>query len=171
VCHDPRVGRITVSHATSDQLNHLPQLEEIVQRYRQRAFLDIELKVRGLESKTLTALREQPLGPGYVISSFIPDVVMELEARSARATLGIICEKPTQLARWRKLPVDYVIAHRSLVDQKLVREVHGAGTKILVWTVNNKEAMLRLASWGVDGIISDNTQLLVSTLGRRNPEA
>ena len=171
VCHDPRVGGITVSRATGDQLSHLPQLEEIVQRYRQRAFLDIELKVRGLESKTLAALREQPLGPGYVVSSFIPDVVMELEARSARVLVGIICDKPTQLARWRKLPIDYVIAHRSLVSQKLVREVHGAGRKILVWTVNNKEAMLRLTSWGVDGIISDNTQLLVNTLGRKNPEA
>lgn len=169
VCHDPRVRGVTVSHATCDQLKHLPQLEDVLKRYRQRAFLDIELKVRNLESKTLTALREEPVGPGYVISSFIPDVVMELEARSARAPLGIICDKPSQLARWRKLPIDYVIAHHALVDQKLVREVRGAGKKLFVWTVNNKQAMLRLAAWGVDGIISDNTQLLVSTLGRNKP--
>ncbi len=166
VCHDPRVRGITVSRATCDQLKHLPQLKDVLKRYRQRAFLDIELKVRNLESKVLTALREEPMGPGYVISSFIPDVVMELEARSARAPLGIICDKPSQLARWRKLPIDYVIAHQALVHQKLVREVRGAGKKLFVWTVNNKQAMLRLAAWGVDGIISDNTQLLVSTLGR-----
>jgi hypothetical protein len=92
VCHDPRVRGITVSRATCDQLKHLPQLKDVLKRYRQRAFLDIELKVRNLESKTLTALREEPVGAGYVISSFIPDVVMELEARSARAPLGIICD-------------------------------------------------------------------------------
>jgi glycerophosphoryl diester phosphodiesterase len=172
ICHDPRVGRITVSRATRRQLTDVLQLEEVLRRYRQRAFLDIELKVRGLESKVLTALRQEPTGPGYVVSSFIPDVVMELEARSAAVSLGIICDKPTQLARWRKLPIDYVIAHRLLVDHKLVREVHGAGKKILVWTVNNREAMLRLSGWGVDGIISDKTQLLVSTLGRsKNPES
>jgi glycerophosphoryl diester phosphodiesterase len=169
VCHDPRVRGITVSRATCDQLKQLPQLKDVLKRYRQRAFLDIELKVRNLESKTLTALREEPVGAGYVISSFIPDVVMELEARSARAPLGIICDKPSQLARWRKLPIDYVIAHQALVDQKLIREVHGAGKKLVVWTVNNKQTMLRLAAWGVDGIISDNTQLLVSTLGRSKP--
>jgi glycerophosphoryl diester phosphodiesterase len=169
VCHDPRVRGITVSRATCDQLKHLPQLKDVLKRYRQRAFLDIELKVRNLESKTLTALREEPVGAGYVISSFIPDVVMELEARSASAPLCIICDKSSQLARWRKLPIDYVIAHQALVDQKLVREVHGAGTKLVVWTVNSKQAMLRLAAWGVDGIISDNTQLLVNTLGRSKP--
>lgn len=169
VCHDPRVCGITVSRASRGQLSHLPRLEQIVKRYRPRAFLDIELKVRNLESKTLTALREEPVGPGYVISSFIPDVVMELEARSVRAPLGIICDKPSQLARWRKLPIDYVIAHQALVEQKLVREVRGAGKRLFVWTVNNKQAMLRLAAWGVDGIVSDNTQLLVSTLGRSKP--
>jgi hypothetical protein len=30
--------------------------------------------------------------------------------------------------------------------------------------------MLRLASWGVDGIISDDTRLLVRTLGKSRPE-
>jgi glycerophosphoryl diester phosphodiesterase len=33
-----------------------------------------------------------------------------------------------------------------------------------VWTVNDKEAMLRMANWGVDGIISDETERLVHTL-------
>lgn len=164
VCHDAKVGRVTVSRATRDQLSHLPDLGAVLQHYGQRAFLDIELKVRDLESKTLTAIREHAPRRGYVVSSFIPDVVMELEARSPAVSLGIICENRTQLKRWRKLPVDYVIAHKSLVSWKLVREVQDAGKKLLVWTVNDKEAMLRLAGWGVDGIISDDTQLLVRTL-------
>jgi glycerophosphoryl diester phosphodiesterase len=167
VCHDPRVGGITVSRATRSQLTSLPGLKDVLHRYGQRAFLDIELKVRNLESKTLTALREHPPSSGYVVSSFIPDVVMELEARSPSVVLGIICDKPSQLARWRKLPIEYVIAHRSLVNRKLVHDVQAGGKKLLVWTVNDKAAMLRLRDWGVDGIISDQTELLVRTLGRR----
>jgi glycerophosphoryl diester phosphodiesterase len=167
VCHNPRVGGITVSRASRDQLARLPRLGEVLQRYGRRTFLDIELKVRDLESKTLTALREHLPGFGYVVSSFIPDVVMELEARSPSVSLGIICDKRTQLARWRKLPIEYVMAHQSLVDRKLVRDVKGAGKKLFVWTVNDKAAMMRLRDWGVDGIISDQTQLLVHTLGRK----
>jgi glycerophosphoryl diester phosphodiesterase len=164
VCHDPKVGKITVAGAQASQLSKLPRMTDVFQRYRQRAFLDIELKVKDLESKVLAALGDYPPEQGYVVSSFIPDVVMDLEARSATVSIGIICETSAQLACWPRLPVDYVIAHQSLVDWMLVQDVQSAGLKIFVWTVNDREAMLRLANWGVDGIISDDTELLVQTL-------
>ncbi len=161
----PKVGKITVSGAQANQLPQLPRLSQVLQRYGQRAFLDIELKVEDLESKVLEALHEYPPRQGYVVSSFLPEVVMEMEARSASVSIGIICENPSQLARWPELPADYVIAHHSLVDERLVQKVQRAGLKILVWTVNDEEAMRRFARWGVDGLISDETELLVRTLG------
>ncbi len=163
VCHDPEVGGIGVSSAQRDQLSDLPQLGDVLRRYDRKAFLVIELKVKDLESKVLSALREVPPQHGFVVSSFLPDVVMELKARSAIVPLGIICEDRVQLARWRRLPVEHVMVHESMVDQKLVEDVHEAKRGIFVWTVNQKGGMLRLASWGVDGIISDETQLLVRT--------
>ncbi len=169
VCHDPRVGAVTVARATRRQLLDLPRLEAVLQRYGRRVFLDIELKVSGLEPKVLAALRDLPPEHGYVVSSFLPDVLMELRARSAAIILGIICEKPAQLARWRKLPVEYLAAHESLIDQALVEQVHSAARKLLAWTVNDSDSMLRLANWGVDGIVSDDTKLLVATL--RSPSA
>jgi glycerophosphoryl diester phosphodiesterase len=164
ICHDPTVGNLTVARTLDDQLPQLPRLNDVVRRYGPRAFLNIELKVRDLESLVLSTLHDYPPSRGYVVSSFIPEVVMNLEARSASVAIGIICEKRAQLARWPKLPVDYVIAHHSLVDGRLVSDVQAAGLKIFVWTVNNAESMLRLADWGVDGIISDETELLVRTL-------
>ena len=89
---------------------------------------------------------------------------MELKARSAVVPVGIICQKAGQLMQWRSLPVDYVIVHYSLLTSKLVRVIHAAGRKILVWTVNDTKSMQRFAGWGVDGIISDDTQLLAKTL-------
>jgi glycerophosphoryl diester phosphodiesterase len=164
VCHDPKVGKITVSGAQASQLPQLPRLSQVLQRYGQRAFLDIELKVDDLESKVLAALHEYPPRQGYVVSSFLPEVVMEMEARNASVSIGIICENPSQLARWPELPADYVIAHHSLVDERLVQKVQWAGLKIFVWTVNDEEAMRHFARCGVDGIISDETELLVRTL-------
>lgn len=164
VCHDLEVGKFTVARTPAGKLPQLPRLGDVLERYSKHAFLDIELKVKDLESKVLVALREHPPQRGYVVSSFLPDVVTNMEARSATVSVGIICETPAQLARWRKLPVDYVIAHHCLVDQRLVNQVQSAGLKILVWTVNDADAMLRLAGWAVDGIISDDTELLVRTL-------
>ena len=165
VCHDPKVGKITVSHAHASQLPELPRLGQVLQRYGERAFLDIELKVENLEAKVLAALHEYPPRQGYVVSSFLPEVVMEMEGRSSSVSIGTICENSSQLGRWPELPVDYVIVHQSLVDERLVQKVRWAGLKIFVWTVNDQEAMLRFANWGVDGIISDQTELLVRTLG------
>ena len=45
-------------------------------------------------------------------------------------------------------------------------EVHRTGKQVFVWTVNRAEDMVRLAKWGVDAIISDDTELLVRTLGK-----
>jgi glycerophosphoryl diester phosphodiesterase len=163
VCHDPKVGKLTIARARAGQLPQLPRLNEVMQRYGERAFLNIELKVKDLESKVLAALGEFPPRQGYVVSSFIPEVVMELEARSSSVSIGIICETAGQLARWRDLPVDCVIPHQALVNHLLVQEIQHAGLRIFVWTVNDNEAMLRLADLGVDGIISDDTELLVRT--------
>ena len=164
VCHNPKIGSVTVSRARPNQLRDLPQLEEVIERYGNRVFLDIELKVRGLEPRVLAALRNYRPQRDHVVSSFIPDVVLELKTRSAAIPLGIICEKRAQLARWPGLPVKYVIAHESLVDGQLIAEVHKAGRRLFIWTVNDRNNMLRAAKWGVEGIISDETELLVNTL-------
>jgi glycerophosphoryl diester phosphodiesterase len=170
VCHDPKVGKVTVSRATRRQLVHLPGLDDVLHRYAHRAFLNIELKVKGLETIVLEALREDRPEREFVVSSFIPDVVMELKARSGIVPVGIICEKKSQLTQWDKLPVEYVIAHESLIGYKLVKEVHAARKRIVAWTVNDKRSMVRLADWAIDGIISDDTHLLVRSLRPPNIE-
>ena len=166
VCHDPAVDSITVSRAAANQLTHLPPVEDVLQRYSQRAFLDIELKVAGMESKILGLLREYRMEERYVVSSFLSEVVMELKTRSPKIQAGIICDKPGQLACWRETNADFVIPHHSLVTLKLVKEVHSAGQKLLTWTVNDRKTMQRLADWAVDGIISDDTELLAQTFAR-----
>ncbi|HSS97620.1 MAG TPA: glycerophosphodiester phosphodiesterase [Terriglobales bacterium] len=164
VCHNPKVGKVTVSRATARQLLHLPCLDAVLRHYGHRIFLDIEIKVKGMESNVLAALRKRPLNGNYVISSFLPEVIMELKARSASVPTGIICQKASQLMRWRELPAQYIIIHYSLLTRRLIDLIHGTGKKVFVWTVNDSKSMVRLANWGVDGIISDDTKLLAQTL-------
>lgn len=164
VCHPAEVNGITVSRANRTQLLDLPRMEDVFLRYGRTSFLNAELKVRGLESRVLATLRNRLPECGYVISSFIPDVLLEIKARRSGVPVGIICEKASQLVRWRRLPVEYVIVHKSLVTRLLVERIHEVGRKILVWTVNHARAMQRFAAWGVDGIISDDVALLARTL-------
>ena len=154
VCHDPRVKGVSISRATAAQLR-LPQLHQVVERYGQRVFLDIELKVKGLEPLVIDALRHYPPGRDFVVSSFLPEVLLELKARSSRIPVGIICDQNSQIAKCCKLPVDYAIIHHSLLTRRLAQKVQAAGRKLIVWTVNSKRGMLRFAGYGVDAIITD----------------
>jgi glycerophosphoryl diester phosphodiesterase len=164
VCHDPKVGKIEIAQARASELPQLPRLEDVVRHYSQKAFLNIELKVAGLESTTLEILKENPPVRGCVISSFLPRVVVDLKTRNSAFDNGIICETTKQLIRGRELTAGYVIPHYSLVKKRGVEELQNAESKIFVWTVNSRKEMLRLADFGVDGIISDDTELLVRTL-------
>jgi glycerophosphoryl diester phosphodiesterase len=164
VCHDARSGRIEIAKASARQCAGLPRLEDVLARYHKRAFLDIELKVAGLEKISIAGLKRHPPRQGVVVSSFLPEVLTALHNEGADIPLGLICETREQLLRWKQLPVTYVIPHQKLVRQELIREVNEFGKKMLVWTVNSIVQMERLREWGVDGIISDDTKLLARTL-------
>ena len=163
VCHDAKTGGFEVSRATAKQVSQLPRLRDVLQRYRD-SFLDIELKVKGLERITLDLfLRHKPRGE-FVVSSFMPGALKSVRALDATVPLGLICESKTQLRYWSELPVQYVILEQELAEPELVRKIKGAGKKVVVWTVNDPAEMLRFAEYGVDGIISDDTGLLCKTL-------
>lgn len=164
ICHGSRFAGITIARAACERLRALPFLDDVLARYRSRAFLDIELKVPDLEGHLVEAISRFPPQRGYVVSSFLPEVLVTLRARSQSIPLGIICETRKQLGAWRELPVEYVIAHEPLITPGLIAAAHAAGKKVFAWTINRKASMLRLANSGVDGIVSDKTELLVATL-------
>jgi glycerophosphoryl diester phosphodiesterase len=61
------------------------------------------------------------------------------------------------------MPVEWVIPHFEMANQELIDQVHAAGKKIMVWTLNRVDRMREFAAWGVDAIISDETERLVQS--------
>jgi glycerophosphoryl diester phosphodiesterase len=168
VCHDEKSGRVIVARTNAKQLADLPRLDEVLERYS-KAFLDIELKVAGMEKIVVQELKRHRLRR-FVVSSFLPEVLETLYALDKAIPLGLICETRRQLQRWTKLPVANVIPNLTLVDQNLVSKLHTASKKVIVWTVNRAADMRRLTAWGVDGIISDRPKLLSTTLRSAPPD-
>ena len=163
ICHDATVGGMRIENTASNTLA-LPTLEDVLRQFAQRAFLDIELKVAGLERQTLAELRKYPPQKGYVVSSFLPDVLAAIHDLDPAIPLGFLCEARDRLRGWPETPAEWVIPQFELADQELVETVHAAGKRIMVWTVNRAETMREFAAWGVDAIISDETEQLVRSL-------
>jgi glycerophosphoryl diester phosphodiesterase len=162
ICHDPRYKRKRIDACSFPELG-LPSADDVVRRYAGRAYIDIELKVSGEVQPVLDALGDTE-SSRFVISSFLPEVLEETNARRPEVPLGLICENSRQLRKWPRLPVRAVMVHYLMASGKLVEDLHTAGKQVFVWTVNRPITMRRLAALGVDGIISDDTRLLVRTL-------
>ncbi len=173
ICHDPRLNRLVVRKHTFKQLQasfaspeeRPTNLEDVLDRYARSAFLNIEVKVRGMEPLVARAVKRVRPQRGYFISSFLPSVVHKLYALDPSLVLGTLAQTRWQLHRWSKLPVTYVVPHYRLLSHRLIAKLHAAGKTVVTWTVNDPRQMLRAAKMDVDGIISDDTKLLVATVG------
>jgi glycerophosphoryl diester phosphodiesterase len=163
ICHDPVVQGREISRTPSANLR-LPMLDEVLHSFGGRAFLDIELKVSGLECNTLALLRERTVQERHVVSSFLPEVLSALHKLDSTVPLGLICETRAQLNRWRDLSVAWVMPQFDLVDSVLFGELQAAGIKIMVWTVNQEARLREFAKLGVHAVISDETELAARVL-------
>jgi glycerophosphoryl diester phosphodiesterase len=168
VCHDPKLNRKEVAVTKYSELlrqhgSRIACLEEVLARFGDTVYLDIEVKVSDYEEEIVRAVSASPPKRGFVISSFLPEVLLRLNELDATLPLGYIFEHATDTKRWPDLPVSVVIPHFKLVSEWLIGEVHARGMQLFAWTVNRRDLMLRLASWGVDGLISDDPRLLADT--------
>jgi glycerophosphoryl diester phosphodiesterase len=51
------------------------------------------------------------------------------------------------------------------ITDDLIKEAHGLGLKVYVWTVDSRSEMIRLIEMGVDGIITNRPDILKSVVG------
>lgn len=145
--------------------NYIPCLEDVLQEYRTVPYLDIELKIGGMEEDVVRLLKAHPPMGAYIVSSFLPEVLMKFHELDPELHLGIIGKTPESLSAAEHLPIRAIFAHYRLVTRQLIEKFEEWNKQVIVWTVNQQPEMLRLANLGVDGIISDDTKLLCDTLG------
>jgi glycerophosphoryl diester phosphodiesterase len=174
--HEPKVKGSEVAAIDHAPLERrigykLPAMEDVLKRFATTAWLDIELKVAGEEEAIAASVLAHLPQRGFVVSSFLPEVLLRLREIDPTLPLGYICDHEDDAQLWSGLPIQFFIPHCSLVSRMLVEEVHRRKMKLFTWTVNLREDMLSLASWGVDGLISDNPKLLNQTFPRETSTA
>jgi glycerophosphoryl diester phosphodiesterase len=141
----------------------LPVLEEALQNFGSRAYLDIELKGPGHEQSVIDAVSVHTLEVGFILSTFYPEILAKLHELNPSLPLGFICDRDRAMAVWREVPIRVLLPQDAYVQPSLIEEVHARGQQIMTWTVNEAHRMRDLAGWGIDGIISDDPRLLYQT--------
>jgi len=140
----------------------LCELEAVLARYAQLAWMDIELKVPGVEQQVVALLRRYPPTRGFVVSSFHRRVLLEMHRLAPELPLGFIFKRMPPGRPWRTLPIRYVMPQVKLLTLARVRQFHDEGLQVITWTVNQLSVIRSLQQVGVDGIIGDDPRLLAN---------
>jgi glycerophosphoryl diester phosphodiesterase len=142
----------------------LAALDEVLTHFGKRAYLDIELKEPGSEEAIVAALRASPAERGFIVSSFFPEILLRLRELAGDLPLGFICDRKDALNIWRELPIEVILPRHDFVRPPLIDDIHKHGKRIITWTVNSPRQIRQFSNWGVDGLISDDPQLLCQTI-------
>ena len=164
IVHDPQLADVVIAGSSAEKIfalhNAIPRMRQVFERYADSAYLNVELKVVGLEARVTELLETYPPRKGLLVSSFLPECLRAMHDLAPQLPLGYVCRRPHLLEHWRDLPVTHVVLHHRLMTPAVLGQLQSAGKKVFVWSVNQKDHIEEMAALGVDGIISDDTRLL-----------
>jgi glycerophosphoryl diester phosphodiesterase len=145
----------------------IPTLEEVIRLVKGRMKLNIEVKISenepGIAQRVVNIVRSEDFSQNCMITSFDMETVKTFKAIAPDLKTGFIFDKEYRSdvfeGTW-----DVLSCNHELVNAGFVKLAKESGKKIYVWTVNEREEMLRLIGLRVDGIITDMPDLLKSVL-------
>jgi glycerophosphoryl diester phosphodiesterase len=138
-------------------------LGDVVDLVDRRARLNVEMKVadgarESLARKVVRFLAERDLLSTTIVSSFDLGALRAARAESEAVAVGILTHEPDLTPSWAaasELRAVSIHPYWAFVTSEAIERSHAEGLDVIVWTVNEVDAMEALVAQGVDGIISD----------------
>ena len=141
----------------------IPTLEEVLDRYRGKMGVLIELKTPHMIEKVAEILRvrnlDKPQNGKIIVQSFHFESMRQMKQLLPHVPVGVITSNPAHInvetLQQVSAYADWFNPHYSLVTEELVRQVHEHGMKIGSWTVRSQDVADFLLNMKVDAIITD----------------
>jgi len=140
----------------------IPLLAEVLAWVRRRGCRAVvEIKTGsgaypGIEAKILRTIRSTATASLVTIISFDHAALRRWRELDANLSLGASFKRPIfALRRAKSLGARMVVPHWAFASRQFIGRAHQAGLEVVVWTVNQPEALRRKIADGVDGIITD----------------
>lgn len=170
-----------VSRSRIGGLHAVPTMEELLERFPEARF-NIDLKSPGAVRPLVDLLVRTGTEARVCVGSFSRSRLGEFRAASrgrvatsaSPAEVAAFVTTPSRAARTLTrgrvdaLQVPHRVQWRGLsipvVTAGLVRRAHAAGMQVHVWTIDDPTEMTQLLDLGVDGLITDRTDVLRDVL-------
>jgi glycerophosphoryl diester phosphodiesterase len=152
----------------------IPTLAEVFEAIGRRLYINIELTnysslTDALPETSARLVQVHGLEDAVMFSSFNPLALVRVRRYLPSAQLGLLTI-PGRAGGLFRSPLGRLIPHQALhpekddISRELIERVHRSGRQINAWTVNDPDTIRKLASWHIDGIITDDPALAKKTL-------
>ena len=138
---------------------HVPTLAEVLAIAPATTTVYVEIKGAGIER--LVAETLLPAHTRCAVHSFDHHAIEVMRDLAPNVPRGVLFEREIAdvLEVMARTGARDVWPHWKLVDAALVDAIHGAGGRVITWTVNDAELATRLIGMGVDGVCGDDVRL------------
>jgi glycerophosphoryl diester phosphodiesterase len=178
---------LRLAHSRAQLTSESPSLSEALAFLAEHEVgVILDLKSTEIEAEVVDALRERDVLDRAVVSSFHPRALRVLKRLEPALTTGLaypldragIAERaafqpliraglaglrqtlPARIGRLvARADADAAMLHFALVSRRLVERCHRRGVAVLAWTVLDAEALRRVLTAGVDGVIANDPGL------------
>ena len=175
VIHDETIDRTTngkgevnkmtlqeLKSFTSENKQKIPTLIEVFDFVNRRCLINIELKGIGTSKPVNELINHYILDKNwnnndFLISSFDWKMLEEFHLLNPKIRVGVLTEEAIEeaLAFAKKIKAFSIHPDYQLLSKENVALLRENGFEVFTWTVNSKEAIQKIKSFHVNGIISN----------------
>jgi glycerophosphoryl diester phosphodiesterase len=131
------------------------------------AYLEIKrgrVPYPGIEERVLVEVRSAGVLPQVTVISFHVPTLRRLRWLDPHIGLGIDFTQPlAALQRAKSLGAGIMLPHWKFASPRFIARAHQAGRRVIVWGLDQPDAMRRKIDEGVDGIITSYPGKLIAT--------
>jgi glycerophosphoryl diester phosphodiesterase len=155
-----------------DQREPFARLEALYEAFPD-ARLNIDVKADDAVEATCAVVRAHDAVARTCLSSFsharltrIRRILPEVATSASRLEVALVKLLPRLLLRPKAVCLQVPAGYRGirLVTPRFIRRAHALGLQVHVWTIDDPDQMHELLDLGVDGIITDRTDVLKDVL-------
>ncbi|HKO78438.1 MAG TPA: glycerophosphodiester phosphodiesterase family protein [Flavobacterium sp.] len=159
------VNQLTLRELKSFTINEkytIPTLEEVLDLVNQRCFVNIELKNQDMVEKVVQLIEHYISDKNwnndhFLVSSFDWNALQQVRFLNGNIRIGVLTETDLDLAISfaRFMKAEALHPDFQLLTNEYTAKIQEKGIQVFPWTVNEIDAIQRMKSFKVDGIITD----------------
>lgn len=155
--HGP-IGELAAAEAATARLPNGETVPSLAEALETIGALEVWIEIKTLpqqfDDSLLATMDAGPARDRYGVHAFDHRIIARLGARRPALRRGVLLASylVDTLAVLRDTGATTLWQESHLIDEALVRMLHGAGHRIIAWTVSSDAEVARLTNLGVDGL-------------------